>query len=201
MPANNIKLQRTPKGEAEIRKKSNALTQSQRLILATVDGVSQIVELQRKLGGMAKRRFALAVADLTARGMVEEARNPMVPDKLDPRLIERFVRQDPSDPITITALYLQAPSRPAAKPVMSSKPSPEVDFYIPLTPRDKPAAPKWQPPENVKLITGNSGEAKGGSSRHRARRERRSKRIQLAYGLLFAALVCVIVGLIAWFHH
>jgi len=85
MPANNIKLQRTPKGEAEIRKKSNALTQSQRLILATVDGVSQIVELQRKLGGMAKRRFALAVADLTARGMVEEARNPMVPDKLDPR--------------------------------------------------------------------------------------------------------------------
>jgi hypothetical protein len=202
MAANNIKLQRTPKGEAEIRKKSNALTQSQRLILATVDGVSQIAELQRKLGGMAKRRFTLAIADLTARGLVQEAHNTMVADKLDPQLIERFVRQDPSDPITITALYLQAPARPVAKPVMSSKPSPEVDFFIPLTPRDKPAPPKWQPPEGAKLVTTNSGgEEKSSSSRRRARRAQRSRQIQIGYWLLFAGLICAVVFLALWFRH
>ena len=203
MPANNIKLQRTPKGEAEIRKKSNALTQSQRLILAAVDGVSQVADLQRKLGGMAKRRFTLAVADLTARGLVAESRNQIVPDKLDPQLIEHFVRQDPSDPITITALYLQAPSRPVAKPAMSaSKPSPDVDFYIPLTPRDKPPPAQWQPPENVKLITGNSGggEEKSSSSRRRARRAQRSRQIQIGYWLLFAGLVCGVIGFAAWYH-
>ncbi|MBV8633675.1 MAG: hypothetical protein JO002_04235 [Burkholderiaceae bacterium] len=203
MAANDIKLQRTQKGEGEIRKKSHALTQSQRLILASVDGVSQIAELQRRLGGMAKRRFALAVADLTARGLVEEAKNPMaVPDKLDLRMVERFVRQDPSDPITITALYLQAPPRPVAKPAMSSKPSPEVDFFIQLTPNAKPAPAKWQPPEDAKLIMGNSGasETKGSSSRRRARRAQRSRQIQIGYWLLFAGLVLAVTGFVAWYH-
>ena len=200
MPANDIKLQRTPKGDSEIRKKSHALTQSQRLILATVDGVSQITELQRRLGGMARRRFTLAVADLTARGLLEEAKNPMaVPDRLDLQMRERFVRQDPSDPITITALYLQAPPRPVAKPAMSN--NTEVDFFIQLTPNSKPAPAQWQPPEDAKLITGNSGgEEKGSSSRRRARREQRSRRIQLGYWLLFAGLVLAVIGVVAWYH-
>ncbi|HEX8955688.1 MAG TPA: hypothetical protein VF798_05415 [Burkholderiaceae bacterium] len=202
MAANDIKLQRTFKGESEIRKKSHSLTQSQRLVLASVDGVSQIAELQRRLGGMAKRRFALAVADLTARGLLEEAKNPMaVPDKLDLYMVERFVRQDPSDPITITALYLQAPPRSVAKPAMSSKPSPEVDFFIQLTPNVAPAPAKWQPPEDAKLITGNSGgEPKSSSSRRRARREQRSRRIQVAYWLLFAGLILAVIGVLAWYH-
>jgi hypothetical protein len=200
--ANNIKLQRTFKGDGEIRRKSHALTQSQRLVLASVDGLSQIAELQRRLGGMAKRRLTLAVADLTARGLVEEAKNPMaVPDKLDLQLVERFVRQDPSDPITITALYLQAPPRPAAKPVMTSKPSPEVDFFIQLTPNSKPAPAQWQPPDDAKLITSNSGgETRGNSSRRRARRAQRSRQIQLGYWLLFAGLVLAIIGFVAWHH-
>jgi hypothetical protein len=203
MAANNIKLQRTSKGEGEIRKKSHSLTQSQRLILATVDGVSQIAELQRKLGGMAKRRFTLAIADLTARGLVEEAKNPLVPDRLDLQLVECFVRQDPLDPITISALYLQAPPRPAAKSMSSNKPSPEVDFFIPLTPPKIKTEPKWEPPaEDAKLVMGNTGgdDTKHGSSRRRERRELRSKRIQMGYYLLFAGLVVVVVGVIAWFH-
>jgi len=202
MAANNIKLQRTSKGDGEIRRKSHALTQSQRLVLASVDGISQIAELQRRLSGMAKRRFTLAVADLTARGLVEESKNPMlVPDKLDLQLVERFVRQDPADPITITALYLQAPARPAPKPVMSSKPSPEVDFFIQLTANANPAPAQWQPPEDAKLITGNSGgEPKQSSSRRRARRDQRSRQIQLGYWLLFAGLVLAIIGFVAWYH-
>jgi len=203
MAANNIKLQRTFKGEGEIRKKSHSLTQSQRLVLAAVDGVSQIAELQRRLSGMARRRFTLAVADLTARGLVEEAKNPMIPDKLDLRMVEHFVRQDPLDPITISALYLQAPPRPAAKPAMSSKPSPEVDFFIPLKVRENPPAAVWKPPgEEAKLITGNTaGEEKHGSSRRRERRELRSKQIQMGYYLLFAALVMVVIGVVVWYHH
>jgi hypothetical protein len=198
----NIKLQRTSKGDSEIRRKSHALTQSQRLVLASVDGISQIGELQRRLAGMAKRRFTLAVADLTARGLVEESKNPMlVPDKLDLQMVERFVRQDPSDPITITALYLQAPTRPAPKPAMSSKPSPEVDFFIQLTANSNPAPAQWQPPEDAKLITGNSGgDAKGTSSRRRERRAQRSRHIQLGYWLLFAGLVLAVTGIVAWYH-
>jgi hypothetical protein len=197
----NIKLQRTSKGDGEIRRKSHALTQSQRLVLASVDGVSQIGELQRRLAGMAKRRFTLAVADLTARGLIEESKNPMlVPDKLDLQLIERFVRQDPSDPITITALYLQAPTRSAPKPAMSSKPSPEVDFFIQLTANSNPVPTQWQPPEDAKLIMGNSGEAKGSSSRRRARRAQRSRQIQVGYWLLFAGSVLAVTGIVAWLH-
>lgn len=203
MAANNIKLQRTPKGESEIRKKSHALTQSQRLVLASIDGISQISELQRRLAGMAKRRFTLAIADLTARGLVQESKSPMlVPDKLDLQILERFVRQDPSDPITITALYLQAPTRPAPKPAMSSKPSPEVDFFIQLTPNVNPAPAKWQPPEDAKLIMGNSGgESKHSSSRRRERRAQRSRQIQMGYWLLFAGLICAVIGVVAWLHH
>ena len=202
MPINDIKLQRTSKGESEIRKKSHSLTQSQRLILATVDGVSQLGELQRRLSGMARRRFTLAVADLTARGLVVESKNLIaVPDKLDLQMVERFVRQDPLDPITISALYLQAPPRPAAKPAMSSKPSPEVDFFIPLKADYKPAPAQWTPPEDAKLITGNSGgETKGTSSRRRARREQRARQIQIGYWLLFAGLVLAVIGVAAWYH-
>ena len=42
MAANNIKLQRTSKGDGEIRKKSHALTQgeSQRLVLASIETAS-----------------------------------------------------------------------------------------------------------------------------------------------------------------
>lgn len=200
MASINITLQRTSKGEGEIRKKSHALTQSQRLILASVDGVSQISELQRRLSGMARRRFTLAIADLTARGLVEEARNPSpVPDKLDLKLVERFVRQDPLDPITISALFLQPPVRSTSKPAVSSVPEnksvAEVDFYIPLESRSKDAAtPVWQPPgEGAKLITTNGTEEKTSSSRRRARREQRSRQIQVGYWLLFAGLIVAVV--------
>lgn len=202
MASINIKLQRTSKGDGEIRRKSHALTQSQRLILASVDGVSQISELQRRLSGMAKRRFTLAIADLTARGLVEEARNPLpVPDKLDLKLVELFVRQDPLDPITISALFLQPPVRSAAKPAVSAVPEnksvPEVDFYIPLEARGKEAAtPVWQPPGGgAKLITTNGTEEKSTSSRRRERRAQRSRQIQIGYWLLFAGLtVAIILG-------
>ncbi|HEY8027214.1 MAG TPA: hypothetical protein VIF60_21915 [Burkholderiaceae bacterium] len=205
----NIKLQRTAKGEGEINHKSHALTQSQRLILASVDGMSQIDELQRRLGGMPKRRFTLAIADLTARGLVEEVVNPLaVPTKLGHEIVERFVRQDPLDPVTITALQLQPVSRAAsakrakvvAAPVQSVAPVqiPDVDFYIPLEPRTKPLEPQvWQPPGESNLITTNGIEEEGSSSRRRARRAQRSKQILVGYWLVFAGLVCGIIFLVS----
>ena len=209
MPAMNIRLQRTAKGEGEIKHKSHVLTQSQRLILAIVDGVSQIDELQQKLGGMAKRRFTLAIADLTAKGLVEEAVMPIpVPIKLGSEAIERFVRQDPLDPVTITALQLRPLSRPsmgkskgAAKAVANKAGravDPTVDFYIPLDPNRKVAEkPVWQPPGEANLITTNGPEEDGISSRRRSHREQRSKQIQVGYWLLFAGLVCGIIFLLS----
>jgi len=211
MPVMNIKLQRTAKGESEIKHKSHVLTQSQRLILAIVDGVSQIDELQRRLGGMAKRRFTLAIADLTANGLVEEALSPVaVPVKLGSETIERFVRQDPLDPVTITALELRPPSRPGArKPVVAAPAAsdasaesgrfavPPVDFYIPLDPGRKAGdKPGWQPPGEANLITTNGAEDDGISSRRRSYREKRSRQIQIGYWLLFAGLVCGIIFLL-----
>jgi hypothetical protein len=226
MAGMDIRLQRTPKGEGEIKKKSHALTQSQRLILASIDGVSEIADLQRRLGGMAKRRFTLAIADLTAKGLVQESpEEVIVPDKLDPQTLELFVRQDPLDPVTITSLQLQpvgrAPALRKKKPVRATaSPAPqsaapagsaapasgsktlEVDFYIPLEARGKPLPPPvWQPPGEANLITTNGVEEKSSSSRRRARRAQRSRQIQIGYWLLFAGLVCAILFFVSLHFH
>jgi hypothetical protein len=211
MPVTNIKLQRTAKGEGEIKHKSHVLTQSQRMILAIIDGVSQIDELQRRLGGMAKRRFTLAIADLTAKGLVEEALAPgPVPVKFGSETIERFVRQDPLDPVTITALQLKPLSRPTATGKRSKSgqagaagnvqpaSAPSVDFYIPLESHGKSSkSPAWQPPGEANLITTNGTEEEEISTRRRAHREQRSKQILIGYWLLFAGLVCGILFLLS----
>lgn len=217
MATGNERLQRTLKGEVEIRKKSHVLTQSQRLILAAVDGISHISDLQRKLGGMAKRRFTLAIADLTARGLVEESTDEMsVPVKLESKFIEKFVRQDPLDPVTITSLHLQPMTRAKAKPGMARTATPasgpanakaapdrmqEVDFYIPLESKLKDATPPvWKAPGEANLITTNGDEEEGRSSRRRERRAQRSRQIQVGYWLLFAGIVCGIVFVVSLKH-
>ena len=219
MATGNERLQRTLKGEVEIRKKSHVLTQSQRLILAAVDGISLISDLQRKLGGMAKRRFTLAIADLTARGLVEESTDEMsVPVKLETKFIEKFVRQDPLDPVTITSLHLQPMARAKAKPGLARSATPasgpanakvapdrmmEVDFYIPLESKQKDATPPvWKAPGEANLITtnGEGDEDEASPSRRRERRAQRARQVQIGYWLLFAGVVCGIVFLVSLRH-
>lgn len=105
----NPRFQRTKKGQIEIRRKSHVLTQSERLILVLADGESTYEVLRRKLGGIVERRFRLAIADLKAKGFIEERTTsaPGLNEVLDFATLENFVRQDPLDPVTITALKLQ----------------------------------------------------------------------------------------------
>jgi hypothetical protein len=221
-PNVNPRLHRTQRGVKEIRKKSHVLTQCERLILALVDGESSIDVLKRKLGGVIERRFRLAVADLRAKGFIEErmsAENAQADSSIDSVTLENFVRQDPLDPVTITALRLQPQMLNVPAPAVSSDlgdlesatlfvpTEPEVDtsrgvdIYLPLEPQPlqetKPTQSKAPTkPMASELITGNTSgvtapRAGSNSNNRRARRERRSRYIQIGYWLLFAGLVCV----------
>lgn len=202
MAANiNARLQRTQRGRDEIRDKSHALTQSERLILALVDGITPTEGLKRKLPGMVERRFRLVVADLIAKGFVEQGgptANPQ-PEILDAAILEHYVRQDPLDPVTITALTLQ-PGRigvprvaavsenvvPVARDMEGTDTSESsgVDFYLPLE-AQVPIAPN--------LITANGADQRQRTSARRMKRARRSRNIQIGYWLLFAGLVCAVL--------
>jgi hypothetical protein len=209
------RLQRTQRGQDEIRKKSHSLTQSERLILVLVDGLSSIDVLKRKLPGVVDRRFKLAVADLKAKGFVEEVARPTPyqGDALDGLAIECYVRQDPLDPVTITALSLQPESlshiaKPALAIVDRNEMSAQggelvdgvasgVDIYLPLEAKAAPqAAPKFEVPVASNLITSNSADQRQGTSHRRMKRARRSRYVQIGYWLLFVVLVSVVIAIV-----
>jgi hypothetical protein len=212
----NVQLQRTQKGREEIRQKTHVLTQSERMLLVLADGVTPTQVLRRKLRSMPERPLMLAIADLTAKGFLEKAvpSESQPADKLDAATIERFVRQDPQDPIAISALTIQselaermnassAGSDPdpqkAAAGLGDSRPSQSagVDFYLPLEVPASVEVPNWQPSSSMgNLITANGTEEHHGSLRRRAKRERRGRRVQVGYWFLFAGLVCVMVWLV-----
>ncbi len=220
-PNVNPRLHRTRRGLKEIRKKTHVLTQCERLILALVDGESSIEVLKRKLSGVVERRFRLAVADLKAKGFIEEkmaAENAQA-EAIDSATLENFVRQDPLDPVTITALKLQPQMLNVPPPPVSSDlgdlesatlfvpveteidTSRGVDIYLPLEPQPvQPIQSSQQKtpakPMATELIMGNTGgstapRAGSTASNRRARRARRSRYIQVGYWLLFAGLVCI----------
>jgi hypothetical protein len=218
----NGRLRRTQKGRDEVLKKTHILTQSERLLLVVADGITTTEGLQWKLRGLSKRRFKLAIADLTAKGLLEEyipSENQSL-EKLDVSIIEQFVRQDPLDPITITALRLKPDS--SVRAVKSSvvpepehkvististdsalNPLTEVDFYLPLEVQvDLPVAPDWRPDSSISnIITANGAEEDNGSSIRRMKRQKRGRRVQIGYWLLFAGLICLIVSIaITKFH-
>ena len=56
-------FQRTDLGRAEIRDKRHGLTQSERLVLIIVDGVSSYAQLRVKLKSLVKERFDRALRE------------------------------------------------------------------------------------------------------------------------------------------
>jgi hypothetical protein len=89
----NARLKRTQRGQSEVRQKSHTLTQGERLILVLVDGVMPTDQVSRKLRGMSERRFKLAIADLIAKGFVEETVPALDdrPEVLEREIIENYV--------------------------------------------------------------------------------------------------------------
>lgn len=97
-------FQRTESGRAEIRSKERGLTQSERLVLIIADGVSSYAALRGKLKSLARERFDRAVRKLTDKGLLYEVMFPeegQQPDTVDPELMDRFLRQEDGDPVSI----------------------------------------------------------------------------------------------------
>ncbi|MFZ6645605.1 hypothetical protein ACO0LO_07810 [Undibacterium sp. TJN25] len=97
-------FQRTESGKAEIQNKDRGLTQSERLVLIIADGVSSYSDLRGKLKSLARERFDRAIRKLTDKGLLYEVMFPeegQKPDVVDPDMMDRFLRQEDDDPVSI----------------------------------------------------------------------------------------------------
>ncbi|MDP9109655.1 MAG: hypothetical protein M3N23_11370 [Pseudomonadota bacterium] len=97
-------FQRTESGRTEIKTKMHGLTQSERLALIVVDGVSPYTELRNKLKGLASDRFERALNNLVKKNLIFEVLLPqgdVEEEAFDSETVDRFLQQDPLDPVTI----------------------------------------------------------------------------------------------------
>lgn len=97
-------LQRTDTGRDTIRTKAVKLTQSERLVLIVVDGMTPLKALRKKMWALTDQRFKGALHTLAKKDLVYEVLVPLEnqqPEEFDSDVINRFLQQDPLDPLTI----------------------------------------------------------------------------------------------------
>lgn len=97
-------FQRSHTGREEIHQKSHGLTQSERLVLIMIDGVSTYQQLRSKLPVLTDERFERALKKLHKKELALEVLMPLddqAPEELERTVIDRFLQQDPLDPLTI----------------------------------------------------------------------------------------------------
>ena len=97
-------FQRTESGRSEIKNKMHGLTQSERLALIVIDGVSTYGELRTKLKGLSEERFDRALTKLLQKSFVFEVLlddGNGIAEEFDTKTIDNFLQQDPMDPVTI----------------------------------------------------------------------------------------------------
>lgn len=100
----NLIFQRTHAGRSEIHEKRQGLTQSERLVLIMIDGVSSYGDVRKKLLVLREERFARAFDTLISKGLIIEILLPVanqMPEDVERTVIDRFLQQDPLDPVTI----------------------------------------------------------------------------------------------------
>ncbi len=100
-------FQRTESGRSEIKNKMHGLTQSERLALIVIDGVSTYGDLKRKLNGLSEERFERAFSKLLQKSLVFEVLLPeenAVAEEFDSKTVDKFLLQDSLDPVTIMAI-------------------------------------------------------------------------------------------------
>lgn len=209
--------ERTVKGYDEIQDKTHALTQGERLILVLVDGITPYRCLGQKLNGLAEGRLNRALRSLLGRGLiiVVDVSPPSPPtEKLESHLIDRFLQQDPLDPVTVTLLeqvdggFVVAGvghgSRDACSlpviDVSERRRIAAVDFYLPLERMANPDVTGLRVNARVEgLLHMASSRDKGrrsGDSAGRRRREAQSRRVQLGCWLLFIGLIAAMLSVI-----
>ncbi len=99
-----IIFQRTQAGKDEIQQKSHGLTQSERLVLIMIDGATAYQGIRNKLPVLTDARFDRALTKLLQKELVCEVFLPVEgigPEEIERSVIDRFLQQDPMDPLTI----------------------------------------------------------------------------------------------------
>lgn len=131
----SIIFQRTQAGRDEIQQKSHGLTQSERLVLIMVDGASTYQQVRSKLPVLADERFERAVRNLQKKELILEVFLPIAgqePEELERTVIDRFLQQDPLDPVTIMLRDPEEELGIFAQPVSPAKPTqPQATFVAP----------------------------------------------------------------------
>lgn len=100
----NAVYQRTENGREEIRRKTHGLTQSERLVLILVDGVTDSDTVRSKLKGLSDERFGRALTKLVRNHLVQEVLMPIPgqgAETVDDSVADLFLRQDALDPVTV----------------------------------------------------------------------------------------------------
>src|SRR3954447_10347598 len=95
-----IIFQRTHTGRSEIYEKKCGLTQSERLVLIMIDGITSYSGVRGKLPVLAEERFRRAVNTLLTKELVSEVFMPVEgqsAEEVERTVIDRFLQQDPTD--------------------------------------------------------------------------------------------------------
>lgn len=99
-----VTFQRTHTGRTEIHEKKAGLTQSERLVLIMVDGVTPYQGVRTKLPVLTHHRFERAIRTLLQKELISEVFMPVDgahAEQVEKTVIDRFLQQDPLDPLTI----------------------------------------------------------------------------------------------------
>ena len=119
-------FQRSPSGREEIYQKKCGLTQSERQVLIVIDGVTPCGVIRDKLTSLTPERIERALATLHRKELILEVLMPLADqqgDEVESAVVERFLQQDPTDPVTIISF------------------DPDDEFGDLLSPSAQPAAP------------------------------------------------------------
>lgn len=103
----SVIFQRSHAGRTEIHEKKCGLTQSERLVLIMIDGVSTYSGVRAKLPVLKDERFERAIHTLQQKELIHEVLMPVAdqsPEEVDRTIVDRFLQQDPLDPVTIIML-------------------------------------------------------------------------------------------------
>jgi len=155
-----IIFQRTQAGKDEIQQKSHGLTQSERLVLIMIDGATAYQGIRSKLPVLTDARFDRALTKLLQKDLVCEVFLPLDgvgPEEIERSVIDRFLQQDPMDPLTI--LFIDPDEQfddmitesVPAKPVVPAYSNP-TDFVPAQAAMVKTTTPNPQGPMNEEDI-------------------------------------------------
>jgi hypothetical protein len=128
---------RTEAGRIEIHEKKSGLTQSERLVLIMVDGVACCGQIQQKLSSLTTDRFSRALKTLLKKELISEIFlqvEDQPAEEIDQSIVDRYLHQDPLDPVTIISFHpedeFEDTKKEKASPVLASESVPELTQIV-----------------------------------------------------------------------